>query len=77
MNTIKLLFRWLESRHESIKKVSEQDDFDSDYMRGFNAGMKKAAEMYDEEIQSIRKALDGYMVEDVDLSGMEDEAHVS
>jgi hypothetical protein len=77
MNTIKLLFRWLDSRHESIKRVAEQDDFDSDYMRGFNAGLKKATEMYDGEIQSIRKALDGYMVEDVNLDGMEDEAHVS
>lgn len=73
MGTMKELQRsieWLEHRHKAMQDMVKQNDcFNSDYMKGSNDGMKMAVEYYGEEIARIRQLLDGYMVEDVDLTG--------
>jgi hypothetical protein len=69
-------FEWLERRHQTMKELAESNEqFKSDYMRGIAAGEAIAVKYYGEEIEKIRQLLDGYLVEDVDLSG--GEKHVS
>ena len=80
MNRIKFALRMLEVKHQSLKTVSELDNPDSDFMDGYNAGMKAAVKHYGEAIQYLRERLEGYLEEDVDLSGSEfvgGEEHVS
>jgi hypothetical protein len=43
-------------------------------MQGVAEGERVAAEFYGEQIKKIRQLIDGYMIEDVDLSGGEEHA---
>ena len=73
LKEIKESFRWLEFRHNGLKQMVERDKkmFESETMKNMTKGMELAIDMYDDRIEEIRKLLDGYLVNDVDLSGGE------
>jgi hypothetical protein len=74
---LQMAIRYLELRQKTLMEVTKQEHFDNDYLKGYNDGIKFAAKSLGEEIQNIRQLIDGFMIEDVDLSGMESEEHVS
>lgn len=76
MNTeLKKAFEWLEHRHETMKVlVDSNKQFSSEYMKGITEGERLTVEYYGQEIKKIRQLLDGYLVEDIDLSGGEKHA---
>jgi hypothetical protein len=69
-------FEWLEHRHNTIKELAAHNktEFKSEWMQGVAEGERVAAEFYGEQIKKIRQLIDGYMIEDVDLSGGEEHA---
>lgn len=75
-NELKKAFELLEHRHETMKfLVDSNKQFSSDYMKGITEGGKQAVQYYGAEIEKIRQLLDGFMIDDVDLTG--GEKHVS
>lgn len=70
---LQLAFEWLEHTHETVKALAADNrKFSSDYMQGYAAGQESAIRQYEKEIANIRQLIDGYLVEDVDLSGSEE-----
>jgi len=75
---LKFAIEWLDHRHKTLQEVVKNvEENETDFMRGFRKGIEFAAKMYEEELQNIRQQLQGCMVEDVKLDGMEDELHES
>jgi hypothetical protein len=73
LNALDRELSWLESRQQIMEEVGNREhDFNSDYVKGYKDGIKYAAQEYGKEIKRLRQLLDGYMIEDVDLGGMED-----
>lgn len=70
---LQLAIRWMEHRIKTLLEVSAQNH-ESDYARGYNEGVKFAAKLFQDEMDNFRLIADGFMVDDVDLSG---EEHVS
>ena len=69
------VFWFTDVKLKSLKEASEQDHLENDYLRGYNAGIQFAAKVYEEEMKRLRQRVEGYLEEDVDLSGGEE--HVS
>ena len=74
MNTqLKFAIEWLDHRHKTLQEVVKNvEENETEFMRGFRNGIEFATKTYEEELQNIRQLLKGYLVEDVDLSGMKE-----
>ena len=79
MNKQQLEFavQWLEQKQKTLETVSNDNLVDTDYTRGFNKGIQFANNYYAQSILELRQLLDGFMVNDVNLDGMESEDYAS
>jgi hypothetical protein len=77
MNKHQLEFavQWLEQKQKTLQTVSNDSVAETDFIHGFNKGIQFANKSYEESIKELRQLLDGFMIEDVDLTG--GERHVS
>lgn len=73
---LEFLLNDLKRASDSLKSTAAENEADKDvYMQGIGSGMKIASNQMDHIINSYEKTLaelQGYMVEDVDLSGGEE-----
>lgn len=77
LNSLKRQVEWFERTSNSLRSVAnEPSEIETDFQRGLNKGMLLAVTKYEREIEHLRKLVEGYMIEDVDLSGGEEDEAV-
>jgi hypothetical protein len=60
LNALDRELSWLESRQQIMEEVGHQENqFHSDYVKGYKDGIKYAAQEYGKEIKRLRQLLDG------------------